>query len=204
MLIIILLFTIALIALILIVLHELYFLRKPLRKVPQNRTIISPANGKIEKIIPINQPNMKISKGKLGIVNMITSNLPKDGYVIVITMNIFNVHYQRAPIDGRVISIKHRNGLYKNAISKSLLALYNEKSEITLKTEIGIIKVLQVAGFAARRIHVTVKNNQKVHKGQEIGYISLGSQVILTVPKLKLKIKEGQKVIDGETVIADY
>jgi len=56
----------------------------------------------------------------------------------------------------------------------------------------------------ARRISCFVRPNQKIHKGEEIGLISLGSQVLLVIPNLKLLVKEGQRVVDGETIIARF
>jgi phosphatidylserine decarboxylase len=81
----------------------------------------------------------------------------------------------------------------------------NEKNEIIMKNRnIGKIKLIQVAGFLARRIICTVSKDEKVNKGQRIGKIVLGSQVTLILPskKLNLKIKKKQKVTAGETIIA--
>ena len=54
----------------------------------------------------------------------------------------------------------------------------------------------------ARRIECYVKKNQKIHKGQVLGRINLGSQVLLVLPKMKILVKEGQQVVYGETLIA--
>ena len=71
--------------------------------------------------------------------------------------------------------------------------------------KIGKIKLIQIAGFLARRIICDTNKNEKVNKGQRIGKIVLGSQITLILPvkKVKLKIKNGQKVIGGTTIIAD-
>jgi len=92
-----------------------------------------------------------------------------------------------------------------NAVTTQTLdTLENEKNEILIQKGKTKIKVIQIAGLACRRINCFVKKNQSVKKGQKIGFIDLGSQVTLILPKhLKIKVKHGQTVIEGETVIAN-
>jgi len=80
-----------------------------------------------------------------------------------------------------------------------------EKNEIVIKNKKLKIRVIQIAGFLARRIFCYVKKNQNVNKGQKIGFISLGSQATLIIPakKIKIIVKEGQKVKAGSTIIAE-
>jgi phosphatidylserine decarboxylase len=202
-------FVLALIALAVAMLlfYRFWFLRNPKRHVPKGNTIISPANGTIARILPIGKQKQLVKKGLLGKVNLLLKDMKKQGHIIVIMMTPFNVHYQRSPIAGTVEKTKYSKGRFLNAVRdpSSLTALQNEKNEITIKnTKIGKIKVIQVAGFLARRIRCFVNPKQKIDKGQDIGLICLGSQVILIIPKLRLSVKEGQKVIDGETVIARF
>ena len=68
----------------------------------------------------------------------------------------------------------------------------------------GKIKVIQVAGFLARRVESFVKKNEELLKGQKIGKILLGSHVVLIMPDLHLLVKKGDKVVAGETIIAKY
>jgi len=79
----------------------------------------------------------------------------------------------------------------------------DEKNEIIIENNGIKIKVIQIAGFLARRIKCDVKKNQKVNKGDRIGMIALGSQTTLIIPKgVDLKIKVNNKVKAGETIIA--
>ena len=65
------------------------------------------------------------------------------------------------------------------------------------------VKVIQIAGFLARRIKCYIKKNQKVNKGQKIGMIALGSQTTLVIPAgVELEVKINDKVKAGESVIA--
>lgn len=196
----------ALAALILLTaLFLINFYRDPKRKILPGNNIVSPADGKIINILRINADKIKVKKGLLGKIETLTKDIAKECYVISIFMNPFDVHVNRAPMDGKVVSVKHEKGKFFAAydIEKSLS---NEKNEIIIENKkIGRIKVIQIAGFLARRIICSVKKNEKVNKGQKIGKIVLGSQVTLILPskKINLRVKKGQRVKAGATIIAD-
>ena len=201
--------TAAIIALIIIILFLLNFYRDPERKIPQGNNIVSPADGKIIRILKVKNNKadnkIKISKGLLGKIESLTSDIAKECYVISIFMSPFDVHINRAPADGKIISVRHEKGRYFAAfdIEKSLM---NEKNEIVVENRIiGKIKVIQIAGFLARRVVCAVKKDEKVNKGQRIGKIVLGSQVSLILPAKNVIItaKKGQKVSAGKTIIAE-
>ena len=181
------------------------FYRDPKRKIPPGNNVVSPADGKIINILKINKNKVRIKKGLTGKIETLTEDIAKECYAVSIFMSPFDVHVNRAPIDGEVVSIKHEKGKFFAAydIEKSLS---NEKNEIIIRNEeIGKIKVIQIAGFLARRIICSVKKNEKVNKGCKIGKIVLGSQVTLILPskKINLRVKKGQKVKAGATIIAD-
>jgi phosphatidylserine decarboxylase len=187
--------------------YRLWFLRKPVRTVPPDNSIVSPASGRVVRILSISKAKERLPKGLLGSVDLLVKDVAKKGRIIVIMMTPLDVHYQRSPVEGVVVKTAHKKGLFLNAVlgASSLSALRNEKNEILIKnSKIGKVKVVQVAGFLARRIRCFVKKQQKVLKGEEIGLICLGSQVILVLPEIDLKVREGQRVVDGETVIARF
>jgi len=198
---------IIIILILLLIIFLLNFYRDPKRKIPKGNNIVSPADGKIIRILKIknNKNKIKINKGLIGKIETLTKDIAQECYVISIFMSPLDVHINRAPISGKVISIKHEKGKYFAAfnLKKSLM---NEKNETIIKNKkIGKIKVIQIAGFLARRIICTVIKNEKINKGQRIGKIVLGSQVTLILPtkKVKLKIKNKQKVAAGKTIIAN-
>lgn len=194
-------FSIASIFLLSLLFYKFIFLRDPKRKIPSGSNIVSPADGKIINIIKINK-DLKIKKG-FGKVNVLCSDVIKQGYLISIFMSIFNVHVNRAPIDGTIIGIKHKKGKFFMA-SNIKKSFFNESNEIIMKTSIGRIKIIQIAGFLARRIECFVKEKQKVNKGKRIGRIIIGSQVTIILPKnIKLLVKKGDKVKAGESIIAE-
>ena len=115
-------------------------------------------------------------------------------------MNLQNVHVNRSPIKGRVISQKHKSGGYTPAFSKD--SDKNERLITKLETKLGTVKMTQIAGFLIRRIVSYVEPNTKVEKGERIGLIHFGSRVDLVFEEsgIELKIKEGDRILAGQTV----
>ena len=197
--------TILIFLVILLILFLINFYRDPKRRIPKGNNIVSPADGKIIRILKISQDKVKVNKGLIGRIETLTKDIAKECYVISIFMSPLDVHVNRAPIAGKVESIKHEKGKFFAAFDLKK-SLQNEKNEIIIKNEkIGKIKVIQIAGFLARRIICTLNNNEKINKGSRIGKIVLGSQVTLIIPvkKIKIRIKNNQKVKAGSTIIAD-
>ena len=117
-------------------------------------------------------------------------------------MSPLDVHINRAPIGGTVKSVNYKKGSFFKAydIEKSLS---NEKNEIIIQNKEIKVKVIQIAGFLARRIKCYAKQNQKVNKGDKIGMIALSSQTTLIIPiGVDLKVKLNDNVKAGETIIA--
>lgn len=187
------------------------FLREPKRQIPKGNNIISPANGKIISIKKIdkNLDNLEIKKGHLGKIKTLTNFLKnQEAVMISIMMNLQNIHIQKSPLDAKVISTKYNKGKFNNAVfnAKEMNWLENENLETIIENkEIGQIKIIQIAGLLARRCVTFLKPNQEIKKGEKIGLIKLGSQVTIIIPtkNIKLKVKENQKVIEGETILAD-
>lgn len=191
---------------IILALFLINFYRDPERKIPMGNNIVSPADGKIICILMTGKEKAVVKKGFLGKIETLAADVAKECYIISIFMSPLDVHVNRSPIDGEVISVKHTPGKYFAAfdIKKSLM---NEKNEVIIKNEkIGKIKAIQIAGFLARRVICYAKKGDNLRKGQRIGKIVLGSQVTLILPskKVKIKAKEGQKAVAGKTILAEY
>ena len=155
-------------------------------------------------IIDTSNDVVKIKKGLFGKIKTLTTDVAKQCYVISIFMSPLDVHINRAPIEGIVKSIKYTKGSFFKAydLEKSLL---NEKNEIIIQNRELKIKVIQIAGFLARRIKCYVKKGQKVNKCDKIGMIALGSQVTLIIPiGADLKVKINEHIKAGETIIAVF
>jgi len=176
---------------------KFWFLRNPAREIPPGRRLLSPADGRIIEIVPLEQPDTT------GPEPGCAAGPPAAGYEITIFLSIFDVHYQRAPVEGRVESIRYIPGRFFPAFSPE--ASQNERNEVVLlHPELGRIRVTQVAGILARRIRCFVKRDDELSKGEIFGLIAFGSRVSMRIPRLDLKIRSGQRVKAGLTVLAEY
>lgn len=132
---------------------------------------------------------------------------PADGRVIVaeenrvaIFLNLHNVHVNRAPLDGTVVRVRHTPGKFRPAFGATA---ENERNDIDLDTPSGPVLVTQRAGFVARRIVCSVREGQRVARGERVGRILLGSRTDVTIPPgFKITVVRGQRVKGGQTVIA--
>lgn len=188
--------------------YRVWFLRQPDRNIPNNNSVfVAPANGKIVSVNKWSTASLTILKKELGIINVWTKDVDTAGTIISIQMDVTNVHYQRAPTGGKVISEKYVKGSFNNAVVMSNsfgIRFENEHNEFLMETTTGEkYKVIQIAGFVARRIVDYTKPNQEVKQGEVIGLIKLGSQVTVLLPHdVNVIVKTGDVTIDGETIIA--
>jgi phosphatidylserine decarboxylase len=151
-------------------------------------------------------PYRKIAPGLVssadGIVSFIKRS--KDGKSITISvfMNVHNVHVNRAPWPGKVTKCKHFAGGHMPAYEHN--SDKNEHVVTELETDLGPMRIVQIAGTVARRIIPYIKKGDRLEKGERIGIIRLGSRVDVTLPSSKIKVKviKGQKILAGETTLA--
>jgi phosphatidylserine decarboxylase len=196
---------ILIIFIVLLIAFIAYFGRSPARTIPKDTAIISPANG---KIIAITTTDTEcITFVKEGVTNNLDAwGITLPARIIVIEMNLRNVHVQRAPITGEVICVQHFKGKFKNALygkGRDQLVNANEKNLIVIQNADESVAVIQVAGTLARRIKSNVHVGSEIEQGDKIGFIALGSQVVLVIPESReLKVKVGDRLTDGESVIA--
>ncbi len=141
-----------------------------------------------------------------GKIPLFTKDVAKEGYIILIRLHVYNVHWQRAPIEGKIEKITYTKGKFLNAVkdvANMQCFFENERNEFLIHGKIKC-KVIQIAGCLARRIECFVKEKETVQQGTVLGLINFGSQTALIVPKIKLHIKEGDIVQVGETIIGVY
>ncbi len=166
-----------------------YFFRDPARVIPQDKNLLlAPADGKILEVI----------EGKDSI-----STEPV--WILRIFLSVFEPHLQRSPITGRVRAIRYKTGKFLDARHPQA-PFENEQNRIEIIGETGkpSLVVTQIAGLIARRIVCWVKEGQTVQAGERIGLIRFGSQVDVVMPKsAKLRVKAGDFVTAGDTVLAD-
>ncbi|MBF0345096.1 MAG: phosphatidylserine decarboxylase family protein [Nitrospirae bacterium] len=166
-----------------------FFFRDPERVIPdQSDAIISPADGKVILIKNTFEKDF----------------LKKDVQKFSIFMSPLNVHVNRAPFDGTVVSVKYTKGSFHKAYLDEASG-NNENIAMVMSTDMGDILVRQVAGSVARRAVCRVKPGDALKKGQRFGIIKFSSRVDLYLPLgAQITAKVGDKVLAGETVIGRW
>ena len=98
--------------------------------------------------------------------------------------------------------MEFRKGNFLNAM-KPESVLFNEQTLVVIDAGNYEVSYKQIAGLLARRIVCTVKEGDRVERGQRVGLIKFGSRVdVLMPPEANLKVKMGSRVIGGSTVLA--
>jgi phosphatidylserine decarboxylase len=169
-----------------------YFFRDPWRVTPDRAgLLVSPADG-IVVSVAASPPPAELAMGEDPVAR------------VGIFLNIFDVHVTRAPIGGRVAAIRYSKGRFINA-SRDEAGRENERMAIRIAPPVGPeIVFVQVAGLLARRIVCGLRLGQEVAAGQRVGIIRFGSRVdIYCPPPYVPLVIAGQRMIGGETVIAD-
>lgn len=169
-----------------------YFFRDPERTTPTREgLIISPADGVVQ-LIDKAPPPPELDMG----------DKPRNR--VCVFMNVFNVHVNRAPVDGIVRRLAYRPGKFLNA-SLDKASEHNERQSYRMEMDSGEdIAFVQIAGLVARRIVCQVQEGQPLEAGRRFGLIRFGSRVDVYLPDgVKPLVVEGQLTVAGETVIAD-
>tara|TARA_Y100000590_G_scaffold11265_1_gene13867 strand:- start:31 stop:681 length:651 start_codon:yes stop_codon:yes gene_type:complete len=167
-----------------------YFFRDPERfPINDDNYLLSPADGVISKIMEVSGP------AELGLEN-------KKFTRVSIFMNVFDCHVNRVPCSGKTSQIFYKPGKYINA-SLDKASDENERNYVKIKNTNGEELILvQIAGLIARRIVCEIKENEEISQGKKFGMIRFGSRVDLYFENYQLMVKENQKTIAGETIIA--
>jgi phosphatidylserine decarboxylase len=165
----------------------LQFFRDPARVIAGDaKTVVSPADGRIVVVENAEDPYLK-----------------RPAIKVSVFMNVFNVHSNRAPVDGEIKQIWYHAGSFLNA-ALDKASLENERNAMWLKTASGLdVTCVQVAGLVARRILCYVKAGDALARGQRYGFIRFGSRVdVYLPPGSVVKAALGDKVSASSTVLA--
>src|SRR6266498_4851402 len=163
------------------------FFRDPDRPVPPDRNlIVAPADGRVSDIIePDEKEVLKTKTRRVGIF-----------------LSIFDVHTNRAPIDGRIVYRQHHEGLCLDARNPDCPEK-NEAMTWALENSRGTIVVRQLTGAIARRIVAWANVGDELKKGERFGMIRFGSRTELYLPlDAEVLVKTGDNVFGGSTIIA--
>src|SRR6266566_5461060 len=114
----------------------LAFFRDPDRTVPADpNLVVAAADGTVTDIVELDESEVLKAKARR----------------VGIFLSIFDVHTNRAPIDGRIIYRKHRNGLCVDA-RRTDCSEKNESVTWAFQNQWATIVVRQLTGAIARRI----------------------------------------------------
>ena len=172
-----------------IALFVLQFFRDPARVIPQDpNAVLSPADGRIVVVGKAHDPYAN-----------------REALKISVFMNVFNVHSNRAPVDGKIEKVDYFPGQFVNAdLDKA--STENERNALVITAANGeSVSCVQVAGLIARRILCYVHAGDVLARGQRYGFIRFGSRVDVYLPlSAQPKVAVGDKVSATETVLAQF
>ena len=147
--------------------------------------VVSPADGRVIVVKDVYEPTY----------------LKQEVKQISIFLSVFNVHVNRAPVEGTVEVVKYNPGKFHVA-SVDKASLDNEQTAMVIANGQRKILVKQVAGLIARRIVCYAKPGDAIKKGERYGLIRFGSRVDIFLPKdAELKVKVGDRVKGARDVI---
>ena len=172
----------------LVALWVAYFFRDPERSVsPDDRVVISPADGKVMMISEVDEP----------------SYVGGRAIRVSIFLNIFNVHVNRYPVGGHIEFLKYTPGKFLNAAG-ARASLENEQMSVGINTGRHRILVRQIAGLLARRLVTYGKEGETVQQGDRMGLMKFSSRMDVFLPLgSTIHVREGQAVVAGVTPIAE-
>ncbi len=172
-----------------IALFVLQFFRDPARVIPdKENAVLSPADGRIVVVEKTQDPYAG-----------------REALKISVFMNVFNVHSNRAPVDGKIEKVQYFPGKFVNAdLDKA--SIENERNALTITAKNGqTVTCVQVAGLVARRILCYVNAGDALARGQRYGFIRFGSRVDVYLPLTATpKVVVGDKVSATETILAEF
>ncbi len=165
------------------------FFRDPERTPPDDAAaVVSPADGRVVDIEEVREDDF----------------IGADAVRVGVFMSLFNVHVNRAPLDGTVVFRDYRPGRFLNAMA-SEASRQNECSLIGLERPDGTrVLVKQIAGLIARRIVTDCEVGSEVRRGERVGMVKFGSRLEVYVPAsagFELGVAVGDAVRAGSSAL---
>ena len=167
-----------------------YFFRDPEASVPGTPdVVVSPSHGKVDILDQMDEQRFMGGRCQR----------------ISIFLSVIDIHVQNAPVSGKVTFYRYTAGQFLSAL-KTESAEHNENALLGIESADGRgtkIGVRLIAGVLARRIVPFVKQGDQFKRGERISLIQFGSRTDVYLPlSAKIKIKLGDRVVGGETVLA--
>jgi phosphatidylserine decarboxylase len=170
-----------------------WFFRDPQRAIPDAPgVVVSAADGVVMRIEPCPPPE------ELGIDPGAAKGMTR----VVVFLNVFNVHVNRAPVAGIVKTVAAKSGGFAHAGKPD--ADKNERSSVWIALpDARPVVVTQLTGWIARRIINRAKEGQPLRTGERYGLIRFGSRTdVYLPPGFEILVKPGDSVQGGATILA--
>jgi len=172
-----------------LILGTLYFFRDPNRNTPSDSgAIVAAADGRIVCIDETFESEV----------------LKAVATRVAIFLSVFDVHVNRAPIDGEITCLLSHPGRFLDARHPDATR-ENAYKTWAFRNPQATLVVRQIAGAVARRTIAWSKVGDEVRKGERFGMIRFGSRTEVYLPiDCKITVSIGDRVKAGETVIAKF
>ncbi len=164
----------------------LFYFRSPSRvpSVVNDRTVLSPADGRILSIIDEELHGEVFTR-------------------VSIVIGVLDCHVNRVPYDGEVASVVHVPGKFLRTTDDDA-HLVNEQNLIHLRTGLGSIYLRQIAGVLGRRCVCNLVPSSQALSGEVFGVIMFASRVDIYLPKgVRVLVPVGGVVRGGHTALGE-
>ncbi|HEX8897273.1 MAG TPA: phosphatidylserine decarboxylase [Chthoniobacterales bacterium] len=167
--------------------YVFWFFRDPARVSPNDpNAVLAAADGTVADIVEIDESEVVHTRQKR----------------VGIFLSVFDVHTNRAPVDGKIIYKKAHAGLCLDARHADCTTK-NRAMTWGFQNSRGIFVVRQLTGMIARRIVGWSSVGDELKKGEHFGMIRFGSRTEVYLPlDAEILVKVGDRVTGGTSVIA--
>lgn len=150
----------------------------------------------------------EVVSGADGVVRAV-EEMPEESFLqtqairISVFLSIFDVHVNRSPVAGKLVNLAYEPGKHLFAFLDAA-SEYNEHSTLSIEGDGLRCLVRQIVGPVARRVVCWRAPGDVLEKGERIGIMKFGSRLDVYLPKeaVTVKVKKGDRVVAGRTVLA--
>lgn len=176
-----------LLPILLLTIYTFWFFRDPARIPPEDPdAVLAAADGTVADIMEIEEPEVLHARQKR----------------VGIFLSVFDVHTNRAPVEGKIIYRKAHAGLCLDARHADCTTK-NRAMTWAFQNARGTFVVRQLTGMIARRIVGWSKVGDELRKGDHFGMIRFGSRTEVYLPlDAEVLVNVGDRVVGGMSVIA--
>jgi phosphatidylserine decarboxylase len=171
----------------LLILYTFVFFRDPQREAPADpEVVVAAADGVVVEVAELEETEVVRQRMRR----------------VAIFLSVFDVHTNRAPIEGRIIYRERREGLCLDARNPDC-SVKNEAMTWGFENPRATLVVRQITGAIARRIVGWAQVGDRLRKGDRFGMIRFGSRTEVYLPmSATVLVKVGDRVAGGASPIA--